>query len=165
MTRLNVTPACQFIGKTTFTFLLWGRYSSAKDIMSEADDQPKTVLIADDDHATRTFLDAAARKLGHNTILVDNGKDAFEQAKKERPDLILLDILMPDIDGYTDLRLLRLNWRTRSIPVIVISGYADQADADRCLTSGANFFLPKPATVAQVRTAINKFLAPVESKA
>lgn len=132
--------------------------------MTDAADNQKTVLVADDDHATRTFLDAAARKLGHKTILVDNGKDAFEQAKKHRPDLILLDILMPDIDGYTDLRLLRLNWRTRSIPVVVISGYADQKDADRCLTAGANFFLPKPATVAQVRTVINKFLAPADAQ-
>ncbi|WP_309382710.1 response regulator [Cerasicoccus frondis] len=128
--------------------------------MSEAQASKKVILIADDDLATRTFLNAAARKLGHETILVDNGKDAFDQAKKHRPDLILLDILMPDIDGYTDLRLLRLNWRTREIPIVVISGYADQADADRCLTAGANFFLPKPATVAQVRTVINKFLSP-----
>lgn len=132
--------------------------------MSDLDPNKKIVLVADDDDATRAFLSAAARKLGHETVLVDNGKDAFEQAKKLRPDLILLDILMPDIDGYTDLRLLRLNWRTRDIPIVVISGYADQSDADRCLTAGANFFLPKPATVAQVRTVINKFLAPVESK-
>lgn len=132
--------------------------------MSDLDPNKKIVLVADDDDATRAFLSAAARKLGHETVLIDNGKDAFEQAKKLRPDLILLDILMPDIDGYTDLRLLRLNWRTRDIPIVVISGYADQSDADRCLTAGANFFLPKPATVAQVRTVINKFLAPVESK-
>ncbi|WP_309395951.1 response regulator [Cerasicoccus maritimus] len=128
--------------------------------MSEVQANNKVVLIADDDLATRTFLKAATQKLGHHAILVDNGKDAFDQAKKHRPDLILLDILMPDIDGYTDLRLLRLNWRTRDIPIIVISGYADQTDADRCLTAGANFFLPKPATVAQVRAAINKFLSP-----
>jgi len=131
--------------------------------MSDATSEKRTVLIADDDEATRAFLAAAAKKLGHETIVVDNGKDAFERAKEHRPDLILLDILMPDIDGYTDLRLLRLNWRTREIPVVVISGYADQKDADRCLTAGANFFLPKPATVAQVRTVINKFLQPDES--
>ncbi|WP_269542926.1 response regulator [Cerasicoccus fimbriatus] len=131
--------------------------------MSDVDPNAKLILIADDDQATRTFLNAAARKLGHRTIQVDNGKDAFDEAKKNRPDLILLDILMPDIDGYTDLRLLRLNWRTRDIPIVVISGYADQADADRCLTAGANFFLPKPATVAQVRTVINKFLSPASA--
>ncbi|MBK1859416.1 response regulator, partial [Cerasicoccus arenae] len=130
--------------------------------MSEVQPTNKTVLVADDDQATRTFLDAAVRRLGHETILVSNGKDAFDQAKKHRPDLILLDILMPDIDGYTDLRLLRLNWRTRDIPVIVISGYADQKAADRCLTAGANFFLPKPATIAQVRAVVNKFLVPVD---
>jgi len=128
--------------------------------MSEDNSPKRKILIADDDEATRDFLTAAAHKLGHETIVVDNGKDAFEQAKAHQPDLILLDILMPDIDGYTDLRLLRLNWRTREIPVVVISGYADQKDADRCLTAGANFFLPKPATVAQVRTVINKFVQP-----
>lgn len=128
--------------------------------MSKGDSPQTTVLIADDDAATRDFLSATARKLGHGVIVVDNGKDAFEQAKEHRPDLILLDILMPGIDGYTDLRLLRLNWRTRDIPVVVISGYADQRDADRCLSAGANFFLPKPATVTQVRTVINKFITP-----
>ncbi|MEO0796032.1 MAG: response regulator [Verrucomicrobiota bacterium] len=128
--------------------------------MSEPQTPAKTVLIADDDETTVMFLEATARKLGHETIGVSNGKEVIEQANVHRPDLILLDLLMPDIDGYTDLRILRSNWRTREIPIIVISGYAEQKTAQKCLTAGANHYLHKPVTFDQVREAINRFLPP-----
>jgi len=86
---------------------------------------PKTILVIDDDDALRTAMVATIEKAGYTVIQATNGQDGITTALAERPDLILLDILMPRMDGRETLRELRSREETSDIPVILLTSVSD----------------------------------------
>jgi CheY-like chemotaxis protein len=103
-----------------------------------------TLLVVDDSELNRDVLTRRLERQGHTVTAVDNGRAALETLRAERFDLVLLDILMPEMDGYTVLRSLKADPALRALPVIVISALDEIGSAVRCLEMGAEDYLPKP---------------------
>jgi diguanylate cyclase (GGDEF)-like protein len=118
--------------------------------------EPQKVLIADDDPINRQVL-AELLKPEHTVLLAKNGAQALERAARHAPDLILLDVMMPDLDGYDVLRRLRADPLTAHIAVIFISGLDRPEDEANGLKLGAADYIAKPfnATVVMARVALH----------
>jgi len=106
--------------------------------------RPGHILIVDDDALNRRLLEKNLHNDGHQTTDVDNGFAALSAIEEHHPDVVLLDIEMPGLDGIEVLERIKSDPRTRHIPVIMISGVDDSDSLVRCLEAGADDFLPKP---------------------
>jgi CheY-like chemotaxis protein len=103
------------------------------------------ILVAEDDAAVAKLYAAYAQSRGHGVVLARDGVEAVLAAASERPDIILLDVSMPRLDGRDALKALRADARTRDIPVLVISAFGgDQQMRDLLLELGAWDVLEKP---------------------
>ena len=118
--------------------------------------ETQKVLVADDDVVNRQVL-AELLKPEHTVLLAKNGAQALELAARHLPDLMLLDVIMPDMDGYEVLRRLRADARTAHITVIFISGLGRPEDEANGLKLGAADYIAKPfnATVVMARVAMH----------
>lgn len=116
-----------------------------------------TILVADDSPANIGFLEMI---LGgdYNLLFAVNGEDAVELALAETPDLILLDVVMPNMDGYEACRVLKADRRTADIPVIFVTALAQEGDETRGLELGAIDFISKPISPAVVRARVRNHL-------
>ena len=103
-----------------------------------------SILVVDDDEANRTMLSRRLQRLGFRTTAAEDGRDALEKVKSERFDLMLLDIQMPELDGYQVLECLKADPAFRDIPVIVLSASDEIERVARCIEMGAEDYLPKP---------------------
>lgn len=114
----------------------------------------KKILVIEDDAVTRNlFLDGLEAE-GFDTIGAENGLDGIQQAQEHLPDLVICDILMPDLDGYSVLRMLRQDPLTAIIPFIFLTGSDTKADVRKGMELGADDYLTKPATVDELLRAI-----------
>ena len=102
------------------------------------------ILIVDDEPFNVDYLEQELDDLGYKTVSACNGQDALEKVQAESPDLILLDIMMPVMDGFEVLSHLKADLSTRDIPVIVISASSDLRSVVRGIQLGAEDYLPKP---------------------
>ncbi|CAH0178283.1 Phytochrome-like protein cph2 [Massilia sp. Bi118] len=118
--------------------------------------EPQKVLIADDDPISRQVL-ADLLKPEYTVLLAKNGEQALERAQRHAPDLVLLDVMMPDMDGYEVLRRLRADPQTAHITVIFVSGLNRPEDEANGLKLGAADYIAKPynATVVMARVALH----------
>ncbi|MFC2132120.1 response regulator [Bacteroidota bacterium] len=85
----------------------------------------KTILIIDDEPDTLTFFSSLLEDNGYNTITAENGEEGFKRINEQKPDLITLDITMPEMSGVKYYRTIRSNEEWKSIPIIIITGIAD----------------------------------------
>lgn len=110
----------------------------------------KTILLVDDAPANIKVLNTALKEKYH-TKIATNGEKALQIAGRDpAPDLILLDIMMPGMDGYEVCRQLKLNEQTKNIPVIFLSAKSSPADRSKGLALGAVDFIEKPIDVSMV---------------
>ena len=124
--------------------------------------RPSRILIVDDTAATRELL---ARRLGrerHHVVEVASGRAALERVATETFDLILLDMMMPDLNGYEVLTQLKADVRFRHIPVIVISALDEIDSVVRCIEAGAEDYLSKPFNPVLLRARIGASLEKVQ---
>ena len=117
-----------------------------------------SLLVVDDNEANRDMLSRRLARLGYTVALAENGRVALERIKAEPFDLVLLDIMMPELDGYGVLRQLKSDDGLRHIPVIVLSASDEQESAVRCIELGAEDFLPKPFDSVLLRARIGASL-------
>ena len=103
-----------------------------------------SILIVDDNEVNSKLLNDMTLALGHNPVLAENGLSAMAHMKKELPDLVLLDILMPEMDGYEVLELMKSDNSTRHLPVIMISAVDQMESIVRCIEKGADDYIIKP---------------------
>ncbi|NWJ48497.1 MAG: response regulator [Chloroflexi bacterium] len=106
--------------------------------------QPGNILLVDDSAMNRDMLSRRLRRQGYNVQLASDGLEALEKAKKGIFDLILLDIVMPEMDGYQTLEKLKSNPALSDIPVLMISALDDTESIVKCIEMGAVDYLPKP---------------------
>ncbi len=119
---------------------------------------PGHLLIVDDDETNRDLLSRRLKREGHTFETAENGKAALDIARRSSFDVILLDIMMPVMDGYQALQLLQADDELRKIPVIMLSGL-DQVDSvARCIKMGADDFLPKPFDPVLLKARIGSSL-------
>ncbi|HNE82922.1 MAG TPA: response regulator [bacterium] len=104
----------------------------------------KTIIAVDDSELNLMMMQSFLEPMGHNVIVATNGKDALELIRTEIPDLILLDVMMPEMDGFEVCRRIKSNDRTRHIPVIMITALDKVEDNVKGIEAGAEDFLTKP---------------------
>src|SRR5262245_23632555 len=123
-------------------------------------EQLSTILIVDEDPAIRDVLAQKLEALGYRTAEARNGREALDQVARISPDLILLDVMMPVMDGFQACRLLKDDEETRLIPVIIMTALHAVEDRIRGAEVGADDFLTKPVDdrelEARVRSADRK---------
>jgi CheY-like chemotaxis protein len=116
-------------------------------------------LVVDDDAVNRLLLSRALEREGHHVRAVANGLEALEALRAGPLDCVLLDVLMPEMDGYQVLEHIRSDPRLRRTPVIMISALEDIESVVRCIEMGAEDYLPKPFDPVLLRARITAGLA------
>jgi DNA-binding response OmpR family regulator len=104
----------------------------------------RTVLVADNDQLILALLQSKFKGRGFNVVLTNNGLSTFEHAQRVKPDLIILDIAMPGMDGISVLKMIRNDKKTKDIPVIIASAKTTPADIAAGMAAGAQDYVPKP---------------------
>jgi CheY-like chemotaxis protein len=120
--------------------------------------QHAKILIVDDEPQNRKLLEAVLRPGGYETVSVASGEEALASIAQRRPDLVLLDIMMPGMDGYEVASILKADPATSSIPVIMVTAHADRAARLASLTAGAEDILAKPIDRAELWLRIRNLL-------
>jgi CheY-like chemotaxis protein len=105
---------------------------------------PGHILVVDDDYLNRMTLAHGVEQQGHTVALAENGRQALEMLQVESFDLVLLDIIMPKMDGYQVLERMKDDSALRNIPVVVISAIDEMDSAAKCISMGAEDYLAKP---------------------
>jgi len=119
----------------------------------------RTILVVDDDPELVTILRITLESKGFNVRCTYSGKDLFAGLEEQKPDLILLDIMMPLMDGLEVLTRLKKNLDTASIPVILLTAKVKYEDVQLGYKSGADYYITKPFTGTQLLTGINTLLS------
>ena len=119
---------------------------------------PKKILIADDSRTFRHVEEEMLKRKGHTLFQAENGAQAVQIAVRETPDLILLDLQMPVMDGAKALALLKSNEKTSSIPVVMVTTIGEDAQREHLLAAGANRVLVKPINGPDFLGAIREIL-------
>jgi len=118
------------------------------------------VLVVDDELFLRIMLRDALEEAGYTVVLAEDGQAALARAKAESPDCILLDIMMPGLDGYETCAALKAEPNLAAIPVLLISATTDLRVIDRAEQVGATTVLPKPVPIEQLEQALILALNP-----
>jgi two-component system cell cycle response regulator len=117
------------------------------------------ILVVDDNRLNRIKLAHSLQQEGHTSAMAENGRQALEMLAAQPFDVVLLDLVMPELDGFQTLEQMKRDSRLRDIPVIVISALDDMESILRCIEMGATDYLPKPFDVALLRARLNASLA------
>jgi class 3 adenylate cyclase len=120
--------------------------------------QGKRVLIVDDNETNREMLSRRLERQGHHVLEAENGRKALERLEGEKVDVVLLDILMPELDGLQTLELLKADTTLRHTPVIMLSAVDELDSVVRCVEMGADDYLPKPFHQVLLNARINTCL-------
>ena len=117
-----------------------------------------TVLIVDDEPTTLETVSALLTGAGYQIVLANNGKEALEKIETEAPDVIILDVMMPEMDGFEVCRLIKANPEKRHIPVILFTALNDRENLVQGLNAGADEFLSKPISGMELRARVRTML-------
>lgn len=121
----------------------------------------KTILVVDDEVNVRLFIKHELLARGHNVIEASGGKEAVDLARKHHPDLITLDIMMPDLDGFDVTAVLKTDLETKNIPILIVSVVEDMQKAYRL---GANDYITKPISLESLLQKVNRLLEGSQKK-
>jgi len=116
------------------------------------------ILVAEDDPRTCRLLEFRLRSRGHETIFVEDGGKAMQAAIDDKPDIILLDIMLPVMNGFQVLQKLKLKRGTRDIPVIMLTAKVQEKDIIHGLEAGAVDYITKPFSFAELNARIDHTL-------
>jgi DNA-binding response OmpR family regulator len=117
-----------------------------------------TILVVEDDTDVAEMLDAYFRAQGYDVVAVNTGSAALESAHNRRPDLVILDIRLPDLDGYEVARHLRKNRRTEDVPILFLTSKRARDDRLYGLELGADDYITKPFDIQELRLRVRNAL-------
>ncbi len=120
----------------------------------------KKALIVEDHPDMVEILTLQLEILGFAVISANNGTEGVEKAIKERPHLILMDIMMPGMDGRDATCFIRCNPETKDIPILVATALSQESDLRSCIEAGCNDYLVKPFTLKQLQRKILEYISP-----
>ena len=118
----------------------------------------RKILVADDNTASRELIREVLELSGYDVVEAEDGHAAMGRARESMPDLVLVDIQMPRLDGYGVLRELRADPRLSALHVVALTAFAMQGDRDRALDAGFDGYITKPVEIAALRQEIRKLL-------
>ena len=118
----------------------------------------KRILVVEDQEDNRQILRDLLNNAGYEMVEADNGEEALTAAERQRPDLILMDIQLPVLDGYEATRRLKADPKLRATPIIVITSYALSGDEDKAFAAGCDAYVTKPYSPRMLLAKIRQFL-------
>ena len=119
---------------------------------------PKTILIVEDNELNMKLFNDLLQAHGYNTLQTRDGRDAVEIARENRPDLILMDIQLPEISGLEVTRMIKADDALRDIPVVAVTAFAMKGDEERIREGGCEGYIAKPISVTSFLETVAKFV-------
>ena len=119
---------------------------------------PKEILIVDDEPSIVVPIQFLMEQQGYSVLVAENGEDALDVIYKYKPDLILLDIMLPRIDGYEVCEIVRLNPEYRNIKIIFLTAKGREVEIAKGLALGANAYITKPFSNTQLIAKVKELL-------
>ena len=119
----------------------------------------KKILVVDDDPYILMSLEFLMQKNGYSVMVARNGREAMELVEQSHPDLVILDIMMPDVDGYAICRQIKTNEKLKDIIVVFLSAKTREADINKGLELGAAMYISKPFSTRELMKQINSLVA------
>ncbi len=123
-----------------------------------ADISSKKILVVDDEEDVQVYLGNILKRHNYNVIVSADGRNGLDLAKKELPDLIVLDVMLPDIEGGDVASKLSEDPITRNIPVIFLTALIRKQEEEKMMKTGNRYILAKPAMKEEILALINKIL-------
>ncbi|MEE9550265.1 MAG: response regulator [Candidatus Binatia bacterium] len=118
----------------------------------------RKILLVEDNPATVDIIQTELEFLGYDSAVAENGQKAVDLAATYRPDLIVMDISLPKIDGLEATTLIRNNSKTQNIPILAATARALPGDREKCIQAGCDDYIAKPFTHRELGEAIKKLL-------
>ncbi|WP_254446825.1 ATP-binding protein [Dolichospermum sp. UHCC 0259] len=131
---------------------------STTEAITDAIAETPLILLAEDNEANITMFVEYLSMKGYRLVVAHNGRMAINLAQQTHPDVILMDIQMPDMDGLETIQRIRQIPELADTPIIALTALAMSGDRDRCIAMGANDYLSKPVSLKQLVTKINAYL-------
>jgi two-component system cell cycle response regulator len=123
------------------------------------DDMERTILLIEDDPLSARLVDLILKSEGHRVIMVQDGLQGLDVAQSTALDLILLDLMLPGIDGFEVLRRLRADPKTADVKVAVVSAKSQPADKEKADELGVDFYLTKPYRKVELLEVVRSLLS------
>ncbi len=118
----------------------------------------KKILVVEDNPVNRSLLEEVLQAHGYEVLIAKNGEEGIEKAKAEQPDLILMDIYMPGMDGYEAARNIRDDPASSSIKIIAVTSLAMKGDRERILEAGFEAYMSKPIDTRALARLVKEML-------
>jgi DNA-binding response OmpR family regulator len=122
------------------------------------------ILVVDDDRVYRLVMERVLRREGYAVATAVDGQNALEELNRCRPQLVLLDVQMPRLDGYQVCRHIKSQPETRSTPVVFVSGLSGSEDRNRGIQAGADDFLNKPVEFRELLGRVHSLIGNADSR-
>lgn len=120
------------------------------------------ILVVEDNMDTYELVRFILEKNGYDTFLAVNGRDGVNAATKQLPDLIIMDLAMPEMDGWTATRLIKSDARTGSIPLIALTAHVLPGDRQRAIDSGCDEYITKPMDLLDLVESVDTWMSRVK---
>jgi CheY-like chemotaxis protein len=127
-------------------------------MVDSIESKKQRILIVDDEAPMRELLLESLSPEGYDLVAATDGRDALNQVLRQAPDLILMDVRMPKLDGVTLCKALRIEKETQTIPIIVLTALASRDRLEECMAAGADDFISKPFDVVELRIRVRAML-------
>jgi PAS domain S-box-containing protein len=155
---VHLPHTCLLSDQDTCSFSIFDSLTSHPQISNQQVSASSLILLAEDHEANVSTFSSYLMAKGYQIIVAENGQKAIDLAHRERPDLILMDIQMPHVDGIQAITKIRQNPELVGIPIIALTALAMAGDRERCLAAGANDYLTKPVKLRQLNQKIREWL-------
>lgn len=119
---------------------------------------PRKILIVEDNQDNRELVVKVLKNKGYSTIEAVDGEDAIEKATSEKPDLILLDISLPKLDGYEVVKRLKSMEAFQDTPVVAFTAHAMKGDREKVIVAGFEGYISKPVNIRELPEQIRSFI-------
>ena len=116
------------------------------------------LLLVEDNEMNRDMLTRRLQRKGYEVVIAVNGREAIERAREDTPDLVLMDLSLPEVDGWEATRILKEDPATRSIPIIALTAHAMAGEKERTLAAGCNDYDTKPIELPRLLSKIQRQL-------
>ncbi|HVN84048.1 MAG TPA: response regulator [Candidatus Binatia bacterium] len=120
--------------------------------------QPKRILVVEDDADNRRIVTKVLSVEGYTVVEATDGYEAIAKTQAERPDLILMDLALPNMDGWEATRRIKADPELKHIPVIALTAFAMRGDEEQARAAGCDDYVPKPARPMVIRAIVKKYL-------
>ena len=118
----------------------------------------KNVMVVEDNEKNRKLMRVVLKAKGYNIIEAATGEEALNLLKNQKPDIILMDIQLPGIDGLTLIKQIKASVITKDIPIIAVTAYAMKRDEQKILDTGCNAYVSKPINTQELPLIVEKYI-------